>query len=127
MSTSSSHPYESDVTFPPDPIDEHTEITHANLKTPHRPTFHQLFEELCDVKAEWEQLGFWLGFVPGDLAVIARNKPDVDQSFAAVCDEWLKRNPSGTWKDIIIALEKMEQLYLKTVLEKKYIKRNFLQ
>ena len=124
MSISPSHPYESDVTFSPDPIDEHTEITHVDVQTPCRPTFHQLYDEVHHVKAEWERFGLCLGFVPDDLAVIARNKSDVDQSFAAVCDKWLKRNPSGTWEDIIIALEKMERFDLKIELEKKYIKHN---
>ena len=103
---------------------DNTEITHVDVQNPHRPTFHQLYEELCHVKAKWERFGICLGFVPDELAVIARSKPDLDQSFAAVCDEWLKRNPSGAWEDIIIALEKMKQFDLKTELEKKYIKHH---
>ena len=106
--------------LPPNP----KEVVNVDVKTHHRPTFHQLYEELHHVRAEWEQFGIWLRLAPGDLAVITREKSGVDQSFAAVCDEWLKRNPSGTWEDIIIALEKMKRFNLKTELEKKYIKHH---
>ena len=124
MSVSPLYPSKLAVTFSPDCKEVgNTEITRVDVKTPCRPTFHQLYEELRHVKAEWERFGLCLGFVPDDLAVIARDKSDVDQSFAAVCDEWLKRNPSGTWEDIIIALEKMERFDLKRKLEK-YIKHH---
>ena len=86
-----------------------------------RPTFHQLYEELKPVAANWEQFGRYLGFIPDDLKVIAKDEPGVDQSFSAICDEWLKRNPSGTWEDIMKALEKMERLDLKIKLQKKFL------
>ena len=86
-----------------------------------RPTFHQVYEELNPVAANWEQFGRYLGFKPDDLKVIDKDETGVDQSFAAICDKWLKRNPSGTWEDITKALEKMERFDLKIKLQKKFI------
>ena len=88
---------------------------------PLRPTFHQLYWELQPVRAKWYSFGLSLGFEPCDLDVIAANRPDVEQRLAAVCNEWLQRHPSGTWKNIIMALENGKWFSLARKLEEKFI------
>ena len=86
------------------------------------PSYSQLVEELEPVSAKWDQLGIFLGFTQNDLDEIRRDKQDTIPSLYAMCNKWLERNPSGSWKDIVTALQKIKRLDLADELKKKYIK-----
>lgn len=86
------------------------------------PSHSQLVEELAPVSAKWDQLGIFLGFTQNDLDEIRRDKQDTIPSLYAMCNKWLERNPSGSWKDIVTALQKIKILDLADELKKKYMK-----
>ena len=87
-----------------------------------RPSHSQLVEKLEPVSAQWDRLGIFLGFKQNDLDEIRRDKQDTNLSLIAMCNKWLERNPSGSWKDIVTALQKIKRLDLADELQKKYIK-----
>ena len=87
-----------------------------------RPSHSQLVEKLEPVSAQWDRLGIFLGFKLNDLDEIRRDKQDTNLSLVAMCNKWLERNPSGSWKDIVTALQKIKRLDLADELQKKYIK-----
>ena len=68
------------------------------------PTLEQLSNELQPINVKWEELGVQLGLEQNKLQTIARDYSDVASRFDALCGEWIKNNPVGTWGDIIGAL-----------------------
>ena len=87
-----------------------------------QPNLQQLVEELQSIRATWQRFGLYLGIKNDDLEAIDENKRNVEDKLLALCCKWTQIKPRGTWKDIVIALEKIKRFDLAESLEEKYIK-----
>ena len=87
----------------------------------HKPTLCQLDTQLhCLI--QWEGFGIHLpGITETDLQKIQSNNPmNVVRQKLALFGTWLRRYPSASWDDVILALEKVDEIYLAEQIKTKY-------
>ena len=87
----------------------------------HKPTLCQLDTQLhCLV--QWERFGLHLpGITETDLQKIQSNNPmNIVRQKLALFGTWLRRYPSALWDDVILALEKVGEIYLAEQIKTKY-------
>lgn len=67
-----------------------------------------LSNELSSIVTRWYALGINLGIPLYELRKIERNYPnDVDRRMTETLSLWLRYTPSASWKDVVIALQRM--------------------
>ena len=81
-------------------------------------TVRQLAEELTEVD-DWYMLGIHLDVPVPKLRQIKANTEKTEHGRIEMFYYWLSRHTSPSWKDVIVALERMEHHALAAKLKKK--------
>ena len=86
-----------------------------------RPNFKELDEHLSGI-VKWERFALYLpGIKYEDIAIIQRNeRDDVVNQKIALYNKWLKVCPTASWRDVINALEKVEENTVAEQIQKKF-------
>ena len=86
-----------------------------------KPTLCQLDTQLHSL-IQWERFGIHLpGITETDLQKIQSNNPmNVVRQKLVLFGTWLRRYPSASWDDVILALEKVGEIYLAEQIKTKY-------
>ena len=94
---------------------------HSHDLQPSKPTDCELDTQL-NTLVQWERFGIHLpGITETDLQKIQSNNPmNVVRQKLALFGTWLRRYPSASWDDVILALEKVGEIYLAEQIKTKY-------
>ena len=94
---------------------------HSHALPPSKPTDSELDTEL-NTLVQWERFGLYLPGITGtDLQKIQTNNPmNVVRQKLALFGTWLRRCYSASWDDVILALEKVGEIYLAEQIKMKY-------
>ena len=86
-----------------------------------KPTLRLLDTQL-NTLVQWERFGLHLpGITETDLQKIQSNNPmNVVRQKLALFGTWLRRYPSASWDDVVLALEKVGEIYLAEQIKTKY-------
>ena len=70
----------------------------------------------------WERFALYLqGIVQSDINIIKHDHRYIAEQKIALFDKWLRKNPTASWKDVIHALEKVEENSLAEEIKKKQL------
>ena len=86
------------------------------------PTLKELLEELSKVE-KWFMLGIFLDVPVDQLEKIesSHQQRDLERCMIDMLKYWLNNNVSASWKDVIRALERINQLVLAATVKQKYL------
>ena len=86
------------------------------------PTLKELFEELKKVK-KWFVLGVFLDVPVDQLEKIesSHQQKDLERCMIDMLQYWLDNKVSASWKDVVRALEQIDQLVLAATVKQKYL------
>jgi len=88
----------------------------------YRVNVGNLSNELSSVVTRWCALGINLGIPLYELRKIEDNYPNyVDRRMTETLSLWLRYTPSASWKDVVIALQRMGENTLAERIREKYI------
>ena len=77
-----------------------------------RPDIFLLLQWL-EPLVDWQSFGLLLpGITQQDITTIEDFEIDTEQSKAGLFSKWLKKNPTATWRDVLNALTKREEINL---------------
>ena len=86
------------------------------------PDLRILSSELARV-SDWHTLGLKLGLRADQLSVIQINNQafGVERCKSEMLDKWLRTNPSASWRNVVSALQSMEEHAVANRVMQKYI------
>ena len=86
------------------------------------PTLKELLKELSKVE-KWFMLGIFLDVPVDQLEKIesSHQQRDLERCMIDMLKYWLNNNVSASWKDVVRALEQIDQLVLAATVKQKYL------
>ena len=84
-------------------------------------TTDNLMEVVKEVEHHWEDLGFKLGFVKVGKQLSGMNREEI-HGMAEVVDEYVRRYPTPSWKQVSIVLQRMKLDKLADEVTTKYVR-----
>ena len=85
-----------------------------------RPTESELDEELADL-VNWQRFAIHLpDLTRGDIEQIEQDNRDVQRQKLELYGTWLRRCPNASWKDVVLALEKVRENTLADIIKMKF-------
>ena len=89
------------------------------------PKVGDLSSELKEV-TDWYQLGMYLGLKAHELTQIERDHQGNERRKQEMLDLWLRRKPDAGWRDVVSALQEMEENKLAESIRQNYIGKSKL-
>ena len=71
---------------------------------------------------DWYQLGIYLGLQPYKLIQIERDHHGNERRKQKMLDLWLRRKPDAGWRDVVSALEEMEENRAAESIRRNYVR-----